>query len=73
MAKPKIKLVIAGNFSQYMEWLERNGATEQSARYVCSAHHLRGMRGCEVVRTGEYWRNPANTDPYLMQVEMGNR
>jgi len=61
-----MKLVIAGSRGQFLNYLRENNLTGEYARYVWKLEHLYGYgRDTEIVRTGEYWRNPINNDPCL--------
>jgi hypothetical protein len=60
-----MKIVIAGNYRQYQNYLRENNLTPQQARYVDTPEKLRGLRDVEVVRVGEWWLNPCADDDYL--------
>lgn len=65
--KKKLKLVVAGNYSQYKSYLIESGETPKTARFVCFPEHLRGYgRGqVEVVFYGTSYENPVWRDDYL--------
>ena len=52
--------VIAGNHSQYRNFVERDRPIAENFEYfyVSDEHSLRGVR-CQVVLWGTYWENPA--------------
>jgi len=54
-------LVLAGNYKQYCNWMERNNHTPETAKYVSLPEQVRGFQNCEYVTTGEYWKNKAYT------------
>jgi hypothetical protein len=57
-----MKIVIAGNYRQYQDYLRENKLSPREARYVSSPEHLRGLRGVEVVKYGEWWLNTCAND-----------
>lgn len=65
-----MKIVIAGNYRQYKNYLRENNLTPQQARYVDMPEKLRGLRGAEVVKYGEWWLNPCANDWYLEYVTL---
>ena len=65
-----MKIVIAGNYRQYKDYLRENNLTPQQARYVDMPEKLRGLRGVEVVKYGEWWLNPCANDWYLEYVTL---
>lgn len=65
-----MKIVIAGNYRQYKDYLLENNLTPQQARYVDAPEKLRGLRGVEVVKYGEWWLNPCANDWYLEYVTL---
>ena len=64
-----MKIVIAGNYRQYKDYLRENNLTPQQARYVDMPEKLRGLHGVEVVKYGEWWLNPC-ADWYLEYVTL---
>lgn len=65
-----MRIVIAGNYRQYKDYLRENNLTPQQARYVDTPEKLRGLRGVEVVKYGEWWLNPCANDWYLELVTL---
>lgn len=64
-----MKIVIAGNYNQYKNYLRENNLTPQEARYVSTPDVLRGLHNVEVVKVGEWWLNPCADDDYLKIIE----
>jgi hypothetical protein len=65
-----MKIVIAGNYHQYKNYLRENNLTPRQARYVDMPEKLRGLRDVEVVKYGEWWLNPCANDWYLEYVTL---
>ena len=61
-----MKIVIAGNYHQFNNWLRENKLSPHEAIYADSEEKLLGMSFTEsdVVRVGEYWRSPVS-DAFL--------
>lgn len=59
----QMKLVIAGTFFQYQDWLRESRTLTSKARYVWEKEQLQGYHpeDVEIVLAGEYWRNEAYT------------
>lgn len=54
-----MKIVIAGNYEQYLQYLKESGYTPRQARYIERPEQLRGLRETiEIVRVGT-WRDSA--------------
>lgn len=64
-----MKIVIAGNYRQYQNYLRENNLTPQEAKYVSTPEQLHGLRDVEVVKVGEWWLNPCADDDYLKIIE----
>ncbi len=62
----KTKIVIAGNYRQYLHYLRENELSPRDARYCCEVEQLRGLRKVEIVRYGTWWENPCAFDDYLL-------
>jgi hypothetical protein len=61
-----MKLVIAGNYSQYKEYLRENKLTDhKDAVYIDNTVRMRGRINCEVIFYGKYHMNPVFRDPDL--------
>lgn len=56
----KIKLVIAGNYSEYLSYLADNNISPVQAKYISSLEDLKGVDASkvEVVYYGSYAVNP---------------
>lgn len=57
-----MKLVLAGDHQQYMDWLARNGGSPGEWRPVLREEHIAAVQAEQVeefVRTGTYWNSPA--------------
>jgi hypothetical protein len=61
----RVKLVFAGDYRQYTDWIRETKTSERDARYIDRIEKVMGMRGAEIVLVGEHWRNPV-----LQQYEM---
>ena len=60
MKLPKqIKVIVAGNISEYFQYLKENDLTPNSlfTRYAVTKKSLEGLTNCEVVYYGSYWNN----------------
>lgn len=51
-------IVIAGNASQYDQWLKHKGFKKDEYRYASSVEKVAGVHHSIVYLTGEYWKNP---------------
>ena len=69
--KGKIKLVIAGNFRQYEEWLwfHKQLKGYEVSHYISSIDKLYGYsnKDAEIVLIGTYWENPTYMDKALKE------
>ena len=52
-------LVFAGNYNQYMDWINDNKADKRRYRYITLPEQLRGLHNIEYVTAGEYYLNKA--------------
>ena len=64
-----MKIVLAGNYSQYLNYLRDSGETPRTAKYVNALEHLVGLQDVEVVRYGTLWVNPCAKDDLISVVE----
>ncbi len=57
-----MKVVIAGNYQQYRNWLKQSGLTESEARFIQFNDQLYGLELSpdDVVYVGEYWKSPVD-------------
>jgi len=53
-----MKLVIAGNYRQFKDYLRENKLSELDARFVDRIEQVQGMRGSEIVTYGTWTDNP---------------
>ena len=55
------KLIIAGTYAQYRDWLVKHNANPRAALYIAGEACLRGLDPelVEIVLTGDYSDNPA--------------
>ena len=67
-----MKIVIAGNYRQYKNYLRENNLTPQQAQYIDTPVKLRGLRNVEVVKYGDWWLNPCANDWYLEYITLQN-
>lgn len=65
-------IVIAGNYQQFEVWCRVHGIRPTDAVYAHSEEQLVGRHGCEIVYTGESWRNPLCGSAYLEMLKNEN-
>lgn len=53
------KVVIAGNYWQYTEWLKLNKVDSRVYKYIKDSEQVRGLEFDEIIYVGTYYRNPA--------------
>jgi hypothetical protein len=64
------KIVIAGNYSQDLNYLRETGENPSEARYVCTQGHVAGLPDdIEIVRYGTSWQNPVDQSSYIRWIE----
>ena len=63
-------LVIAGNYTQFFNYLGKNRLNGTNFHYIRDADDIRGYRKVNVLRVGEYWKNPLDTSPELKCLEI---
>ena len=56
-----MKIVIAGNYQQYKEYLKETKQSPKDVRYISSSEQLRGLRNVKVIRYGTWWKSPVIT------------
>ena len=63
------KIIIAGTYAQYMDWLALHKANRRAAPYVHEGHQLRHFDPTEdeIVLVGTYHDNPAYQSPEYLQ------
>jgi len=52
-----MKLIIAGNYQQYLHYLQENSETPRTAKYISDSNMLRGLRDGEIIKYGTYYTN----------------
>ena len=59
-----MKLVLAGNYGQYKNFLQGNGFNPRNDyyKYISCAEDMMGYHGVKVIRTGTWWENPIAED-----------
>lgn len=62
-------VVIAGNYQQYKRFLNTHKFTPQEAQYVDREEQLLGLCNVEIIRTGEFWKNPTEGSDCLKLLE----
>ena len=64
-------LVLAGNYQQYRNWRREQQlpAPNLVAEYVNQPEQLRGYAKAKIIRTGEWWLNPAHNNPRVRMLE----
>ncbi len=52
-----MKVVIAGNYREYRDWLRENNLCERDARYIDCNEKLMGLELAaeDVIKTGQWW------------------
>ena len=66
-----MKYVVAGSYKQYREYLKQNGDSPAGARYLHSCEQVLGLREVDVVKFGEWWKNPILDELYKSPILMG--
>ena len=64
-----MKIVLAGNYGQYLNYLRESGETPRTAKYVSQSEQLAGLKDVEVVRYGTWWMNPCAKIDLISVVE----
>jgi len=64
-----MKIVLAGNYSQYLNYLRDSGETPRTAKYVSAPEQLEGLQNVEVIRYGTWWMNPCAKVELISTVE----
>lgn len=64
-----MKVIIAGNHRQAQEYVRTHMLLPGEYIEANSPEKLYGLRDVEIIRTGEYWLNPANDDERLRYIE----
>lgn len=61
------KIVIAGDYAEYQDWLRRTGNSPREYRYVHEWDNIAGMSPSkdDIVFVGRYWLNPLNNSDHL--------
>lgn len=60
-------LVIAGDYRQYLNYLETRNISKSGAKYVIREQDLVGYKNPKIVLWGTYWKNPVyNSKEYLL-------
>lgn len=56
----KLKIIITRNHEQFLSWCHENkiNPKDKFIRYAYKEEHLMGIRNCEVIYYGEYWKSP---------------
>lgn len=69
-----MKIIIAGNYHQYKDYLREHNLPPWTAVHLYSVKQLMGLHGCdcEIIRTGEWWENPCIDTPELGLFEHEN-
>ena len=58
MSSTKRKIVLAGNYHQYLNYLRETGQVPKDAAFVSRSEQIRGLRDVEVVYYRTWWANP---------------
>ena len=67
----EIILVLAGNFQQYRNYVNKNNLSKCRVRYISQPYDIIGLRSERVrlVRVGTFWENPVCNSPELRELE----
>jgi len=68
MKNHKLKVVIAGNYQQYSDYISSQNYITDTI-YVNSECELRGLQNVEIIKVGEWWKNPIAYSPFLRMLE----
>lgn len=76
--QPKVKMIVAGNYGEYLAYCRENGYNphkDKQVIYVRDANSFRGFRGYKVVLYGRHNLNPVYNLPdyYDELLERSNR
>lgn len=54
-----MKIVIAGSYRQYRDWLKANGYSQHGYRYVSENEHIMGLELAEsdIIQVGTHWES----------------
>jgi len=65
----KLKIIITKNYDQFLSYCRENNINpkDKFVRYVNREEQIRGLRNCEIIYYGEYWKNPL-FGSYLLDV-----
>lgn len=58
-------VVIAGNYKQYTDWLQKNKKDRKEYIYAFRFEHIAGLSDVEVIFAGKCWVNPLSQHPSL--------
>ena len=58
MPSTKRKIVLAGDYHQYRNYLRETGQKPKDATFVSQSEQIYGLRDVEVVCYGTWWTNP---------------
>ena len=53
-----MKIVIAGNIEQYRNFLIENNCDYRKYKYAYKKEDLCGFNNIEIIKIGEWWKNP---------------
>lgn len=68
-----MKIVIAGNYRQYLFYLIESNESEETARFVESEEDLQDVDDAEVVFYGTSWLNPVADSPKVRALLEGKK
>lgn len=65
-----IRIVLAGNYLEYHQWLGTNHLAPHEARFIGSEDDLCGLPdSTEIIRIGTWYDNPVHASMRLRQLE----
>lgn len=68
-----MKLVIAGKYKQYQDYIRNNELNPREYKYCCRFQDIAGFHKTEIIYTGEYWLNPLYNTPDLQVIELRSK
>jgi hypothetical protein len=58
----RLKLVVAGNYREYNDWIKRNHLSPQEYQYIGDLRQVRGLRQAKIYLVGNYHRSSLYND-----------
>ena len=68
-----MRIVLAGTYMEYNQWLRQNHLAPHEAHFIGSEDDLRGIPdSVEIIRIGSWYNNPMHTSMTLRAIEERN-